>query len=151
LQGAGLRLVTKLDLSDQPDAELDAIQREFGAAHASTSGRIDPGLIFGDDSASLPLGDGPSIEPGLTSTVFESTATLPHQPLLHVLSTLASQLERMKGWVDTERGSFLVQLAAHRVTLTPRTKTHTPANQLVLIGTNNTPNLAMEPLRRLAP
>ena len=151
LQGAGLRLVTKLDLSDQPDAELDAIQREFGRAHASTSGRIDPGLVFGDDPASLPVGNGPSIEPGLTSTVFESTATLPHQLLLDVLSTLATELERMKGWVETEQGSFLVQLAAHRVTLTPCTKTHTPANQLVLIGTNNTPHLAIEPLRRLTP
>jgi hypothetical protein len=83
--------------------------------------------------------------------VFESPATLPHQRLLDVFSTLAKQLERMKGWIETERGSFLVQLAARRVTLTPRTKTHTPANQLVLIGTNNTPHLAIEPLRRLAP
>jgi len=146
LQGAGLRLVTKLDLSDQPDAELDAIQREFGAAHASTSGRIDRGLVLGDDSAGLPVGDGPSIEPGLTSTVFESTATLPHQRLLSVLSTLASELERMKGWVETERGSFLVQLAAQRVTLTPCTETHTPANQLVLIGTRS---VTTESLRRL--
>jgi G3E family GTPase len=150
LQGAGLRLVTKLDLSDQPEADLHAIQREFGCAHASTNGRIDPNLIFGDDSAGRPLG-GPSIEPELTSTVFESTATMPHQLLLDVLSTLAKQLERMKGWIETEQGSFLVQLAAHRVTLTPCTETHTPANQLVLIGTNNTPHLAIEPLRRLTP
>ena len=69
--------------------------------------------------------------------------------LLDVLSTLTNQLERMKGWVETEQGSFLVQLAAHRVSLTPCAETHTPANQLVLIGTNNTPHLAIEPLRRL--
>jgi G3E family GTPase len=151
LNGAGLRLVTKLDLSNQPEAELDAIQREFGPARASTRGRIGPDLIFGDDPAGLPLRDEPSIEPGLTSTVFECSATLRHQPLLSVLSALASELERMKGWVQTEQGSFLVQLAARRVTLTPTAKVHTPANQLVLIGTNNTPHLAIEPLRRLAP
>jgi G3E family GTPase len=137
LRGAGLRLVTKLDLSDQPDRELGAIQHEFGRAEPSVRGRVDAAVIFGDDRARPPAGDASSVEPALTSTVFESTATLPHQPLLDALSNLANHLERVKGWVQTERGPFVVQLAAGRVTLTPASETHDPANQLVLIGTKN--------------
>lgn len=150
LHGAGLRLVTKLDLCDQPDRELDAIQREFGRAHPSASGQVEPGLIFGDDRGGALPSDVSSTRPALTSTVFESRATLPHQPLLDVLSALANRLERIKGWVETERGPFVVQLAGHRVTMTPAAQAHNPANQLVLIGTNDAPHLASEPLRRLS-
>lgn len=150
LHGAGLRLVTKLDLCDQPDRELDAIQREFGRAHPSASGQVEPGLIFGDDRGGALPSDVSSTRPALTSTVFESRATLPHQPLLDVLSALANRLERIKGWVETERGPFVVQLAGHRVTMTPAAQAHNPANQLVLIGTNDAPHLASEPLRLLS-
>ncbi|TDJ23168.1 MAG: hypothetical protein E2O54_08485 [Gammaproteobacteria bacterium] len=150
LHGAGLRLVTKLDLCDQPDRELDAIQREFGRAHPSASGQVEPGLIFGDDRGGALPSDVSSTRPALTSTVFESRVTLPHQPLLDVLSALANRLERIKGWVETERGPFVVQLAGHRVTMTPAAQAHNPANQLVLIGTNDAPHLASEPLRRLS-
>ena len=149
LHGAGLRLVTKLDLCEQPEQELDAIQREFGSAHPATSGRVGPELIFSDDRADPSLSDAFPIEPALTSTVFESAATLPHQPLLDVLTTLAHRLERAKGWVQTERGPFIVQLAARRVSLTPTSTSHRPTNHLVLIGTNNTPHLATKPLQRL--
>jgi G3E family GTPase len=149
LHGAGLRLVTKLDLCEQPEQELDAIQRQFGPAHPSTSGRIEPELIFGDDRTGRSPGDASPIELELTSTVFESAALLPHQRLLGVLSTLARRLERAKGWVQTERGPFVVQLAARRVTLTPASTSHRPTNHLVLIGTHNTPHLATKPLQRL--
>ena len=151
LLGAGLRLVTKLDLSDQPNIELDTIEREFGRAHPSIRGRVEPELIFGDDRAGAPPSDAFPAELPLTSTVFESVTTLPHQPLLDALSTLANQLERVKGWVQTERGPFVVQLAGRRVNLTPAAETHVPPNQLVLIGSNDAPHLAdlsLQTLRR---
>jgi G3E family GTPase len=149
LHGAGLRLVTKLDLSDQPDTELETIQREFGHARPSIRGCVEPDLIFGELTCP-PSFDALSADPGLTSAVFESAAPLPHQPLLDVLATLADRLERIKGWVETDRGSFVVQLAGRRLALTPAAETHNPANQLVLIGLDNAPHLATEPLRRLS-
>ena len=149
LRGAGLRLVTKLDLASQPDSELDAIRCEFGRAQPSINGRIEPELILGDDQAGAARDGDLATEAPLTSTVFESSAILPHQPLLDVFSTLATQLERIKGWVQTERGPFVVQLSGRSVTLSSTVESHTPANQLVIIGTSDDPHLAKLSLQRL--
>lgn len=124
LKGTELRLVSKLDLSPDPDAELTAIVAQFGDAVPSH-----PAALFGLPAATAAHGAEGHVH--LSTATFEREERLDHASARAALADLTGVLERAKGWIRTERGTFEVQLAGRRLAFElaePR------STRLVLIG-----------------
>ena len=119
LSDADLRLATKLDLCDTPQVRLDDLTARYGTTRPISHGDIDPTVLFSPPTAPMGAQLGPAPAHNFVTATFErsgdKSVTLPLLEVRQLLARAAHKLERAKGWIATEHGHYLVQLAGRRV------------------------------------
>lgn len=157
LTHADLRLATKLDLCANPDAALRAIAQQFGPTTALADGRVDlDWLLQSTQPSTQSSTSAPSSSAehqpkhSFTTRVFEHDHSLPYESVSDALHDALPHVERAKGWVETDRGRFLVQLAGGRLVFTPTEPAPNPLTSIVLISVDDGAVRAEAALRRLA-